>query len=248
MKNDFSFLIIENTENIKNDAVILGDLYSSDYKLVKESTLKDCKLPEDDQISIGYYKNQIILCDRMELVNVILENSFDLTFEEEEEQRLVNFFPLSEILTVAHIEDYNFYGYSLIKKGVKKRIKLLVDSSNYVDIGAPLEEEIYNNQLKDDESKVVINNEQQFVQQVIFTFLKNKLDIDFNETDSFEFMNDIIFNTYEAIASDNSFNDINQDTSHSKLVTHNTSGNWITYIFILVLLLILSCFLLLLNK
>jgi len=247
VKNDFSFLIIENTENIKNDAVILNKLYCYDFEFVKESTLEDCKLPEDDQISIGYYKNQIILCDRMELVNVILENSFDLTFEEEE-QRLVDFFPLSEILTVAHIEDYNFYGYSLIMKGVKKRIKLLVDSSNYVDIGAPLEEEIYNNQLKDDESKVAINKEQQFVRQVIFTFLKNKLEIDLNEAESFEFMNDITFKTYEATASDNSFNDMNQDTSHSKLITHNKSGNWITYIFVLILLLILSCLLLLLNK
>ena len=245
MKNDFSFLIIENTENIKNDAVILDTLYSFKYEFIKESTLENCKLPGEDQISIGYYKNQIILCDRMELVNVILENSFDLTFEEEEEQRLVDVFPLSEILTVAYIEDYDFYGYSLIKEGIKKRIKLLVDSSNYVDVGAPLEEEIYNSQLREEERKVVANNEQQLIKQVIFTLIKNKLGIDLNKAEAFEFMNDVTFKTYEAIAADGSFSNISKEKSHSELIIPNKSRKWVSYIFVLILILILSYFLLL---
>lgn len=248
MKNDFSFLIIENTNNIKNDTAILEKLYDYQYEFIEESTLEHCKLPEEDQISIGYYKNQIILCDRMELVNVILENSFDLTFEEEEEQRLVDVFPLSEILTLGYIKEYGFYGYSLIQKGIKKRIKLIVHQSNYVDIGKPLPEERYNSRLIESDNVASVKKEEHLVKSTIFTLLKNKLGIDLNETEPFEFMNEVTFRTYEIMASEDSFIDTVEEKSQPKLITYNKSNNWIIYVLVLSVILSFILFVLMFNK
>lgn len=93
--------------------------------------------PKNNQVFIGYYKNNLILS---------ASNLPFLFFNEEFsnlEKKLINYFPDSEICAVSLQSTINHYGFALIKNHKKERVKSGdADNGLIIDYGEPLKEEL----------------------------------------------------------------------------------------------------------
>jgi hypothetical protein len=139
-----SMIIIENQDQIKHDQTILEAIGKGAYVYDKDWSLEECIRPGDKSISIGYYKDNIIICDDYQITSVSLETATNLDLTAAE-LRICTLFPDSEIITAACHSVVNYHGYSLIEKGVKKRLKVISSETPKIEFGPrmPEEEKLY---------------------------------------------------------------------------------------------------------
>jgi hypothetical protein len=127
----------------------------SDEELLKKSgfinmrfsgntTFEECLHPHERSLSIGRYKNCLVINDDYQLSSTleILNEPQKLSAYE---YALTNLYPQSEILTVACHGAVNYHLYSLVKNGKKLRFKRVVNGEPTIEHGEkiPEEEKIY---------------------------------------------------------------------------------------------------------
>ena len=134
-----SMILIENCYAFNDDTTLLKAIGKANYEFDSEVTLEECLYPDDGSINIGYYNNTVIICDDYQITAKSLEQSDGLNLIPEE-NALVALFPQAEILSVSCHSVVNFHGYSLIKRGLKTRLKIAVDGE-IIEHGKPFEEE-----------------------------------------------------------------------------------------------------------
>ncbi len=139
-----SMIIIENRDNFGDNQMILKTLGTGEYAFEKEWSLEECIQPGDRSVSIGYYNNNIIICDDYQITSDSLEGAKNLDLTQTE-QKLCTLFPASEIITVSCHSAINYHGYSVIENGIKKRLKVISSETPKVEFGqrVPEEEKIY---------------------------------------------------------------------------------------------------------
>lgn len=144
-----SLIIIENTNEFKDDLAILQAIDRNDYVFKEEVIFEDCIHPRDKSINIGYYNNNIIIADGFQLTNQFLHstNNSDLASKE---KALCKLFPTAEIISVACHSVVNYHAYSLIQSGKRVRLKSISTDDPFIEFGArTIEEElIYNKSIR----------------------------------------------------------------------------------------------------
>jgi hypothetical protein len=187
-----SMIIIENQDQTEHDQAILEAIGKGSYVYDKDWSLEECIRPRDKSISIGYYKDNIIICDDYQITAVSLEAATNLELTEAE-KRLCSLFPDSEIITAACHSVVNYHGYSLIEKGVKKRLKVISSETPRVEFGPriPEEEKLYESSYqvgedffwKDDEDPEEDYSEDQLMEDFTFGIAKKRLGVTIDNDD-----------------------------------------------------------------
>lgn len=200
-----SLIIIENKENYSNENELLKSLGFQDFQQIENLTFEDVLNPKSNQIGIGYYNGNIIICDGYLLTNKSLEESENLNLAEYEKS-LVKLFPKSEIVTVSCVGAVNYHGYSLIQNGEKKRLKF-VDSEIKQEFGKAFEEEneIYKESYKQD-GKLLWKNEQdendsftedQLMEDFTFKVAKRRLGVQIDSIESEDLFQNTEFKVFQ---------------------------------------------------
>jgi hypothetical protein len=199
-----SLIIIENKENFTDENSILQAIGKSEYEFKEEVTLDECIYPNDKSINIGYYNGNIIICDDYQITTISLEGAENLNLTKDEE-KLVELFPKSEIVSVACHSAINYHGYSIIKNGTKERLKIISSDTEKIEFGKRAEEEniIYeksyskdNQNFWKDESDDEDFTEDQLMEDFTFGVAKRRLGVLLDHSDGEELMEKIIFKKY----------------------------------------------------
>ncbi|POS00749.1 hypothetical protein Q361_12510 [Flavobacterium croceum DSM 17960] len=135
-----SLIIIENKENYSNENELLKSLGFENFEQKENTTFDEILNPQENQIGIGYYNGNLIICDGYLLTTKSLEESKNLNLADYEKS-LIKIFPKAEIVTVSCVSSVNFHGYSLIQNGEKKRLKIVAEEMKQ-EFGNRFEEEI----------------------------------------------------------------------------------------------------------
>ncbi|WP_298895714.1 hypothetical protein [uncultured Psychroserpens sp.] len=233
-----SLIIIENKENFADESAILKAIGKSEYEFDRESTLDECIYPNDKSINIGYFNGNIIICDDYQLTTNSLERADELILTKEE-QKLVDLFPTSEIVTVACHSAVNYHGYSLIESGVKKRLKIITSDTPRIEFGERIEEEIKiyqksyskdnQNFWKDDYDPEEDLTEDQLMEDFTFGVAKRRLGVLLDHSDGDELMEQIIFKK---------FKNPNQTSEVTESIKVEKKAKWIKYGIIILILII----------
>jgi hypothetical protein len=197
-----SMLIIENKNNFSNNEHLLDVLGLTGFAYTEDTDLDSSLWPGDESISIGYYNDNIIVCD-----DCLILDDFISDQQTEREKLLTNLFPNSEILAVACTGTTNFHGYAFIKNGKKLRVKSLnADDGFYYDIGEPIEEEksIYSKSeiingkrfWKFDNLPGDLFAENQLMEEFTFGIAKRLLGVRMDHEESDFLMEEVIFKKY----------------------------------------------------
>jgi hypothetical protein len=227
-----SLIIIESRENFLGENEILKAIGKSKYKFDRELTLDECIYPNDKSISIGYYNGNIIISDDYQLTTNSLERADGLNLTKEEKQ-LVKIFPTSEIITIACHSAVNYHGYSLIKNGIKRRLKIISSDEPRIEFGERIEEEnvIYKksylkdnqNFWKDDHDSEVDFTEDQLMERFTFRIAKRRFGVLLDHSNGTELMEQITFKKFK------NPNQVSKEEKKTK---------WIKYGVIILILLI----------
>jgi hypothetical protein len=135
-----SMIIIHRPFRAVQEEVLLRYLNFNDLEFRETTTMESCIYPGDKSISIGYYNDNIIICEDY-LLTSNLEVTDDPSSLAGYEEALSDVFPDSEILTVACHASVNYHLYSLVKNGEKLRFKRVIASSPILEYGRRLAEE-----------------------------------------------------------------------------------------------------------
>ncbi len=129
--------IIINSHKDTDYKSLLSALGFSDLSKIKDRTIEEVINPVDNEVYIGRYKNNLIIC----------APDMPLTFFDDEaghaEKMLINKFPGAEICSIVLHSAVNFWGYAVIKDG--QRIRARAGSSEdetFLEFGEPLKEEL----------------------------------------------------------------------------------------------------------
>ncbi|MDP4254663.1 MAG: hypothetical protein Q8938_11705 [Bacteroidota bacterium] len=119
---------------------ILREFGLSTYELTCETTLEECMWPGDGSINIGYFRDNIVICDDLILVET-LDNLESVDMVAPYERQLCRLFPGSEVLTAVCMSATNFHLYALARDGKRKRFKSVSSENPVAEWGERLEEE-----------------------------------------------------------------------------------------------------------
>jgi hypothetical protein len=133
-------IIVHRPSRAVQEEMLLRLLDFNDLEYRETTTMESCIFPGDKSISIGYYNDNIIICEDY-LLTSNLEVTDDPASLAGYEQALSGIFPGSEILTVACHGSVNYHLYSLVKNGEKLRFKRVIASSPILEYGDRLAEE-----------------------------------------------------------------------------------------------------------
>ena len=122
------------------EEVLLKHLDFSDLAFRETTIMDNCIYPGDRSVNIGYYNDNIVICEDY-LLTTSLEVTDDPVTLAEYEQVLSSLFPGSEVLTVACHSSVNYHLYSLVKDGKRLRFKRIVASGPVLEHGDRLKEE-----------------------------------------------------------------------------------------------------------
>jgi hypothetical protein len=130
-----SSIIINPSTDIHHEN-LLSKLGFKNLEKLEDQSYDIAMYPDKDQVYIGNYKNNLIICSEG-LPLKFFENSLtDL------EKTLIKCFPDSEICAVSLQSTINHFGFAVIKNGEKIRVKSGdADLGTVIDIGPPLEQE-----------------------------------------------------------------------------------------------------------
>ncbi|MEI9957043.1 MAG: hypothetical protein WDM90_12250 [Ferruginibacter sp.] len=197
-----SMIIIQNPKNFNTETLLLKTLGFTDFIYKEDTTFDECMFPGDESVSIGYYNNNIIICDDCQVIDNFISDTLSET-----EKKIVALFPTSEILSTACISTTNYHGYSLTKSGNKVRTKSLnADDGFYFDFGELIEEEklIYSNSeivdgkriWKIEELPNDIFLEDQMMEDFTFGVAKRLLGVRIDNEEAEELLDDTTFRKY----------------------------------------------------
>ncbi|AWG21923.1 hypothetical protein FFWV33_10500 [Flavobacterium faecale] len=231
-----SLIIIENREHFSDEVELLKILGFKNFEYKEDTSFDAILNPKENQIGIGYYNGNIILCDGYILTSKSLEGSENLNLVEYEKS-LVKIFPDSEIVTVSCASSVNFHGYSLIQKGERKRLKY-VDSEIKQEWGNRFEEEveiykdshIENEQLlwKYDDDIEESFTEDQLMEDFTFKIAKRRLGVQIDNDEGDDLFKNTPFRVYQLQHLNK-----NQDTKSSTF-------EWKRYLLLALLMIIVK--------
>jgi len=135
-----SMIIVHRPSVLLPEEVLLKHLDFPDLAFRETTIMEDCIYPGDKSVNIGYYNDNIVICEDY-LLTTSLEVTDDPVALAEYEQVLSSLFPGSEVLTVACHSSVNYHLYSLVKDGKRLRFKRIVASSPVLEHGDRLKEE-----------------------------------------------------------------------------------------------------------
>lgn len=126
-------IIISNASNI-NTTEIPQKIGLHNIKPTKEISMHEAQFAKG--ISIGKYNDKIFIVSQD-----LIFKFYDKT-PSEFEKRICDSFPNSEIAALALNGTVDLYGYNIIKRGRRERVKSGADLNVYVDYGNKLPEEV----------------------------------------------------------------------------------------------------------
>ncbi|EKT3958588.1 hypothetical protein NTJ28_002604, partial [Flavobacterium psychrophilum] len=231
-----SLIIIENKENYSTENELLKNLGFDNFEQKQNTTFDEILNPKDNQIGIGYYNGNLIICDGYLLTTKSLDESENLNLSEYE-KTLVQIFPKSEIVTVSCVSSVNFHGYSLIQNGEKKRLKY-VDSEMKQEFGKRFEEEteIYKNSYEED-GKLLWKNENdeddfftedQLMEDFTFKVAKRRLGVQIDMEDGEDLFENTEFKVFQL---NNSSKNLTKETEKTEK-TETNNFKWKKYLII----------------
>ncbi|NQX85593.1 MAG: hypothetical protein HRT67_06770 [Flavobacteriaceae bacterium] len=233
-----SLIIIENKEDFTDESEILKALGKSEYEFDEELTLDECIYTNDKSINIGYYNGNIIISDDYQLTTNSLEIADKLKMTEEE-NRLVELFPTSEIVTVACHSAVNYHGYSVIENGIKKRLKIISSDEPRIEFGERIKEEneIYDksyskgnqNFWKDNDDPEKYFIEDQLMEDFTFGIAKRRLGVLLDHPEGDEIMEQVTFRKYK---------NPTQTSEVEESIKSNNKAKWIKYGIIILILIV----------
>ncbi|WMX13131.1 hypothetical protein [Aureispira sp. CCB-E] len=131
-----SLIIIQNQNNFKDENAILKAINKEDYSYAKDVIFEDCMYFGDKSINIGYFNENIIICDDYQITSKSFDNVEELNLNLiREEENLSKLFPSAEIISIACHSVVNYHAYSLIQKGKKVRVKVIASEGNLIELG-----------------------------------------------------------------------------------------------------------------
>lgn len=226
-----SLIIIENKENYSNEMELLKSLGFDDFEQIKNTTFDEILNPNDNQIGIGYYDGNLIICDGYLLTTKSLEDSKNLSLAEYE-QTLVKIFPKSEIVTVSCVSSVNFHGYSLIQNGEKKRLKYVAEEMKQ-EFGIRFEEEneIYKNSIekdgnllwKDESDEDDFFTEDQLMEDFTFKVAKRRLGVQIDTEEGDELFENTEFKVFQK-------KKLSKTTTKETDRSNENNGKWKKYL------------------
>lgn len=226
-----SLIIIENKENYSNEMELLKSLGFDDFEQIKNTTFDEILNPNDNQIGIGYYYGNLIICDGYLLTTKSLEDSKNLNLAEYE-QTLVKIFPKSEIVTVSCVSSVNFHGYSLIQNGEKKRLKYVTEELKQ-EFGIRFEEEneIYKNSIekdgnllwKDESVEDDFFTEDQLMEDFTFKVAKRRLGVQIDTEEGDELFEHTEFKVFQK-------KKLSKTTTKGTDGSNKNNGKWKKYL------------------
>ena len=129
--------IIIKTDKVYDDKEILDSLWELPPEKVDDVTFDEAMYPKDYYVHIGYYKDCFILTTYVdELVEKCFVNEIPVI-----EQIFISLFPNSVIGAFQLHSSCNYFAYSILENGVKRRVKNSADGKISTDYGSPLKEE-----------------------------------------------------------------------------------------------------------
>jgi hypothetical protein len=131
-----SMIIIQDSQNFRDEKLLLEKLGFKEYEYQEYTTLEECMYPRDNSVNIGYYNGNIIICEDYQVIDKFLTDKLV-----EIEKNIIDIFPKSEILAVSCMSVVNAHGYCLIKNGIKIRFKFISAVDDFKEYGELLEEE-----------------------------------------------------------------------------------------------------------
>jgi hypothetical protein len=231
-----SLIIIENKENYSNENELLKSLGFDCFKQKLNTTFDEILNPKDNQIGIGYYNGNLIICDGYLLTTKSLEESKNLNLVDYEKS-LVKMFPKSEIVTVSCVSSVNFHGYSLIQNGIKKRLKYVAEEMKQ-EFGNRFEEEIeiYKNSYledgkllwKDENDEDDFFTEDQLMEDFTFKVAKRRLGIQIDMEDGEDLFQNTEFKVFQIL-------DSKCKIKSNKEVTKKVDWKWMGYIALIMI-------------
>lgn len=231
-----SLIIIENKENYSNENELLKSLGFDNFEQKENTTFDEILNPKDNQIGIGYYNGNLIICDGYLLTTKSLEESENLNLANYEKS-LVKIFPKSEIITVSCVSSVNFHGYSLIQNGEKKRLKYVAEEMKQ-EFGNRFEEEIeiYKNSFeedgkllwKDENDEDDFFTEDQLMEDFTFKIAKRRLGVQIDMEDGEDLFENTEFKVFQIIDSKSKIK-LNKET------TKKVDWKWMGYIALIMI-------------
>jgi hypothetical protein len=231
-----SLIIIENKENYSIENELLKSLGFDYFEQKLNTTFDEILNPKDNQIGIGYYNGNLIICDGYLLTTKSLEESKNLNLVDYEKS-LVKMFPKSEIVTVSCVSSVNFHGYSLIQNGIKNRLKYVAEEMKQ-EFGNRFEEEIeiYKNSYledgkllwKDENDEDDFFTEDQLMEDFTFKVAKRRLGIQIDMEDGEDLFQNTEFKVFQIL-------DSKCKIKSNKEVTKKVDWKWMGYIALIMI-------------
>ncbi len=115
---------------------LLHDLGFKKLKKINDQPLDDAIYPNDDEVYIGIYEDNLLIC-ASDLPMMFFDEHIN-----EIEKIFLNRFPDSEVCSIVLQSTVNLWGYSILKNGNKFRTRAgSADDGTFIDVGEPLEQE-----------------------------------------------------------------------------------------------------------
>ena len=195
-----SMIIIQNPNGFNNEQLLLQTIGFENMQYVQDTTLEEAIHPCDESINIGYFNNNIIICDDGQLVFEFFSRNLSAL-----ERDLIALFPGQEILAVMCHSVVNLHVYALVSNGQKLRYKGIANEQPKDEFGKWLDEEkaIYANAiLKEDGSYVWMYDEDEMAEDLMmedFTFkvAKRLLGVEISTNEDEELMFNTVFRKYQ---------------------------------------------------
>lgn len=218
-----SMIIIQNPSNFNDEQLLLSSLGLENYVFHEQTVLDECIYQNDESISIGYYNNNIIICEGFKLVGGFITDTTTYL-----ERQLISIFPDSEIISVACLSTINLHAYTLINKGYKVRLKAIdADNGLSFDLGNYIQEEleIYNDSTiengirywKYKETPNEIFKEDQLLEEFTFGISKRLLGVRLDSEEGEHLLFEVPFRKYLP------------DPSADLIQLTSMSGTWVGY-------------------
>ena len=228
-----SLIIIENNNNYSNENELLKSLGFENFEQKENTTFDEILNPKDNQIGIGYYNGNLIICDGYLLTTKSLEESENLNLADYEKS-LVKIFPKSEIVTVSCVSSVNFHGYSLLQNGEKKRLKYVAEEMKQ-EFGNRFEEEneIYKKSYEDD-GKILWKDEDdeddfytedQLMEDFTFKVAKRRLGVQIDMEEGEELFENTEFKVFQ-------LNNLSKPTTKGNEINDTNNFKWKKYLII----------------
>lgn len=135
-----SMIIVKQPSKTMSDEELLKMLGFSKVSYLGDTSFEECMYPSDKSINLGSYNDCLIISDDYQLTTS-LELEKNPQSLSDYEKVLTQFYPDTEVLTVACHSAVNYHLYSLVKNGQKLRFKKVVDGKPIIEFGDRIEEE-----------------------------------------------------------------------------------------------------------